>query len=118
MPQQPSSSKKTIVIIIIIIVLAVLAYFYFSGNPSASQSDTLEQSGGEQLSQEAEIAGARVLALLNQISSLKIDVSIFNDPVYKSLVDYSIEIPEQKIGRVNPFAPLPGFIETIPKVKK
>lgn len=98
--------------------MAVLAYFYFSGNPSSSSSDTLEQSGGEQSSQEAEIAGARVLALLNQISSLKIDVSIFSDPVYKSLVDYSIEIPEQKIGRVNPFAPLPGFIETIPKVKK
>ena len=48
----------------------------------------------------------RVLSLLNQINSLKIDTSIFNSLVYRSLVDYSITIPEQNVGRPNPFAPI------------
>ncbi len=102
--QQQKSSKKPIIVIVIIIILALIAYFYFSGSPSDSSSTSLvEQKSPE--SADADAAGVRVLSLLNQISSLKIDTSIFDNPTYKSLVDYSITVPEQNVGRPNPFAP-------------
>ena len=40
----------------------------------------------------------------------ELDPAIFKDPAYKSLVDYSITIPEENVGRQNPFAPLSGFV--------
>lgn len=110
---QQKSSKKSIIIVVVIIILALIAYFYFSGTPSDSSSSTLDMQSPE--SKDAEVAGARVLSLLNQINSLKIDTAIFNDPTYKSLVDYSVEIPEQNVGRPNPFAPLSGTVLSVPK---
>ncbi len=64
----------------------------------------LEFEGGK------ESIGADVLGLLNQIQSLKIDSSIFRSAVYKSLQDFSVEVPPEGVGRDNPFAPFPGYI--------
>ncbi len=104
---QQSSSKKTFIIIIVIIAVAALIYFYNLGNSSADSASSLQESGA---SAETQAVGSRVLSLLNQISSLKIDSSIFTSASYKSLVDYTIAIPEQNIGRPNPFAPIPGSV--------
>lgn len=105
MNQQAKSSKKTFLILIVIIVVAALIYFYTMGNPTDNSSLTRTDTAG---SIEAQNVGSRVLVLLNQINSLKIDSSIFSSDAYRSLVDYSITIPEQPVGRPNPFAPLPG----------
>lgn len=105
MNTQQSSSKKTFIILIVIIVVAALIYFYTLGNSAADSASTLQQ---DSVSSETQAVGSRVLSLLNQISSLKIDASIFNNPSYQSLVDYTVSIPEQNIGRPNPFAPLSG----------
>jgi uncharacterized protein YpmS len=105
MNQQPKSSKKTFIILIIIIVIALLIYFYTMGNPTENSSLVQTNTAG---SQDAQNVGSRVLVLLNQINSLKIDSAIFTSATYKSLVDYSIVIPEQPVGRQNPFAPIPG----------
>ncbi len=98
------SSKKTIAIIVIIILVALLAYFYYEGNAPVSNS-SLETTAA---SADAQAVGGRVLSLLNQIRSLKIDTSVFKDPSYQTLRDYSVQIPQEDVGRPNPFAPLPG----------
>lgn len=104
---QKSSSKSTFIIIIVIIIVALGIYFYYSGTPDANTNSSLQAQNTPEAS-DAQLVGSRVLSLLNQINSLKIDTSIFNSTVYKSLVDYSIAIPEQNVGRPNPFAPIPG----------
>lgn len=97
------SSKKTLFIIIAIVVIAGIAYFYYQGStPSTSSTLTQAPSAADQA------IGTRVLDLLNQIRTLRIDTSIFKDPAYATLRDYSVAIPPQDVGRVNPFAPLPG----------
>ena len=111
-PQQ-KSSKKTFIALIIIIVIAVLIYFYTMGNPTDNSS--LVQTTAVAGSEDAQRVGTRVLTLLNQINSLKIDASIFTSATYKSLVDYTITIPEQPVGRPNPFAPLPGSVSATTK---
>jgi len=98
------SSNKTWIWIAIIIIVAIVGYFYLSGS-SAPASSTLVQSSGS----DSEAVGAQVLTLLNQIQSLKIDTSIFSDPGFLTLRDYSVAIPPENVGRANPFAPLPGF---------
>lgn len=96
-------SKKTLIILIVIAIVGLIIYFYITGKPSDSSVSSLET--GESAT-DAQLAGTRVLNLLNQINSLKIDSTIFESPAYKSLIDYSVAIPERSIGRQNPFAPI------------
>ncbi|MCX6715965.1 MAG: hypothetical protein NT077_03030 [Candidatus Taylorbacteria bacterium] len=93
-------SKKTIIAIVVIVVLA-LVYFYFAGGETTSTNSML-------LGAESNSVGAAELSLLNQMKSLRIDTTLFSDPAYISLVDYSTKITAQNVGRPNPFAPVPG----------
>ncbi len=79
-------------------------YFYTLGGPNDSTISSLDQQGaiGDV---DSQIIGARVLSILNQINSIKIDKTIFDDPLYKILLDHTVEIPPQNVGRVNPFDP-------------
>jgi len=103
MNTKPSSNKTTISVIAAI-VIAAIAYFYYTGSTATSTSLVASTNNAA--------VGSQVLDLLNQIQSLNIDASIFSDPGYKTLRDYSVPIPTVDVGRPNPFAPLPGFSTT------
>ncbi len=105
MKNQPSSNKKTIIIgVIIVVVLAGGWYFYGRGGSSASTSQLVSSSSD--VNPATGVVGANVLDVLNSVSSINIDTSFFSTPAYQSLVDYSIAVPSQPVGRANPFAPL------------
>ena len=95
-----SSSNKVWIIALIVIAIASLVYFYGIGGDQ-SGSGLLES----QARPEADIISGRILSLLNQIQELKIDNKLFSSAAYQSLQDYSVIIPEQNVGRPNPFAP-------------
>ena len=109
MNTQPTS-HKTWIWATVIVIAAAIGYFYFYGNSASTPSTLLSSSP----TSDSAIVGAQVLGLLNQIQSLKIDTSIFTDPGYNTLRDYSVAIPPVNVGRPNPFAPLPGFSNTAP----
>jgi hypothetical protein len=69
---------------------------YFSGG-----SDSLFTS-----SEEASPLSQEVLVALSSLHVIKLDRSIFSDPVFTSLTDFGVAIPPQQAGRRNPFAPL------------
>lgn len=98
-----TSNTKTIVTIIVVFIVILLTYFYFEGGSSTGTGSLLESSGNG-----AGSVGSSELSLLNQIQSLRIDTELFKDPVYRSLQDYSVDIPSENVGRPNPFAPVPG----------
>ena len=98
-------NKKTLIGIVIILIIAAGIYFYTSSSSPSSSSGGLLQA---EASPEASAAAARVLTLLNQIRSLRIDRTLFSDPAYQTLRDYSVPIPAVGVGRPNPFAPLFG----------
>lgn len=104
-----ASSSKSLIGIIVLVIVGALVYFFYIGN-KAPDVDSLLDS---QATPDATAASSRILALLNQISSLKIDTSLFNDPAYQSLVDYSVPIPEIPVGRNNPFAPISGVSQPL-----
>ncbi len=96
------SSRKTTIIAVVVILIAIIAYFYYNGSSSSTGALLLvSQEGGQSI-------GSSELALLNQIQSLKIDTSLFQSPVYKSLLDHTVPIPTEQVGRPNPFVPYPG----------
>lgn len=96
-------SKTPYLILFIIVIFAIGIYFYLKGS-EVDSGLTLEQ-----VNVENQAIGVKVLSTLNMLKSLKIDGEIFNTPVYKTLVDYSVGIPPLPVGRPNPFAPVPGL---------
>ena len=104
MKNKPSSNKNTIIIgVVIVVVLFGGWYFYSKGSSSASTSQLISSSPNN-TAQGA--VGADVLSILNNVSSINIDANFFQTPAYQSLVDYSIAVPPQPVGRNNPFAPV------------
>ena len=99
-PQPAGSKVKTYGVIAIVVLVFVLIYFYSSGGAPAAGNIVAGTSYGS--------IGSSELDLLNQVRSMRIDTSLFSDPAFLSLQDYSVAIAPEGVGRPNPFAPLPG----------
>lgn len=85
-----------------IVVFGVMIFVYYSYFPNGfGSSSYLEETNTDQV-------GGQVLSLLNQVEQIDIHADFFENPNFKALVDYTVPIPEEKVGRPNPFAPIPG----------
>lgn len=88
--------KNMVVIGVIIAAIVVLYYFSSSG-------------GGAVLTSSSEIespVSQEILATLGNLRTIKLDNSIFQDPLFMSLSDFGVTIPPAAAGRRNPFAPV------------
>jgi hypothetical protein len=99
--------KSTTIILVVIALLGAGIYFYYAGG-EAPESPTLG------VDSEVQASADRVLILLNQIRSLKINPDIFSSAAYQTLQDNAVPIPALPVGRTNPFAPVPGASNTNP----
>jgi hypothetical protein len=96
---------KTSLVIFSVILLLFGGYYYWS---TSSTSENAGQLTTESSSAAASsLAGREILAALRELRSLRIDSSVFESAVYKSLVDYTIATTSEPLGRLDPFAPLP-----------
>ncbi len=89
--------KKHMVLIGIIAAAAIALYFYSSRSSGALL--TSSEAVDSPVSQE-------VLATLGNLRTIKLDNSIFSDPLFMSLSDFGVSIPPAAAGRRNPFAPV------------
>ncbi|MBI4692098.1 MAG: hypothetical protein HY773_01500 [Candidatus Terrybacteria bacterium] len=104
---------RKILIIILVILILIIVYVWYSSRPAKIQPrpdaavvsvplPTGQEAGEKnQLPQAKEII--RILSLLNKV---KLDVDFFNSKSFKSLNDFSVQLPSLTSGRSNPFAPL------------
>lgn len=92
---------KNILLLVIIAVLAFVGFTIFTGgdDDSAALTSTTQKDS-------ASIAGRELLATLLELKEINLDSSIFEDPVFRSLEDFSQELVPQPTGRRNPFAPI------------
>lgn len=89
---------KNIIIIVVCLVAAFIAYtIFFTGKNQAP----LSASAPITTPVEADL-----IALLAQLKGITLDTAIFDDPIFKSLVDFGQDLVAEPIGRPNPFAPL------------
>jgi len=91
---------KTLLTILVIILIAFIGYsmFFTGGNDGSvlvSQSTSVQGGGDNAL-----------LVLLVNLKSITLDDGLFNDPAFKSLIDFGQELIPEPSGRQNPFAPV------------
>ena len=95
------SRYKNIFLFLIIFALLAAGYVYFFRGESG---DTLQISTGP--SGAATEVGRELLQLGATLRAIKLDDSIFSDPAFRALEDFSQELTPEPVGRQNPFAPL------------
>jgi hypothetical protein len=104
----------------IIIVLVVAGVGYFGYN-YLTRTDTASDVLIQQNSADTSKMGAEVLAALNQLKTLKLDGSVFQDKTFLSLRDFSKPLTSEPVGRVNPFSPIgvenAGSVKLAPNTK-
>lgn len=91
--------KKTLIYGSILAVLLVVAYFVLFAGGEGDIVTVASQDPTSAVSEE-------LIKTLTSLNTIKLDESLFSDPAFVSLSDFGVIIPEQPIGRRNPFAPL------------
>ena len=95
------SNRNKIIIGIVLIIVIGIGYTYLK-NSGQDQGATLTSE-----TRTANYADAQtILTLLNQMSKIKLDNSIFFNQIFQSLKDTSVVLVSQPTGRDNPFAPI------------
>lgn len=90
-------------ILLALIVIGAVAWYAFSSAGSAPSLTTSATAGGSGTS----TADAQLVATLLQLRTVTLNSTIFSDPAFESLQDFSTQIVPEPSGRPDPFAPLP-----------
>jgi hypothetical protein len=93
--------NKSVVIAVIIFVMVMFAYRTFFKPADLPPVDF----GAFPAEVEAnQVAGRELVELFNVLRSVTLRQELFASPLYRSLVDFSVELVPQQPGRSNPFA--------------
>lgn len=97
------SKYKNFILFGTLIAASFITYWYFTKSDGGT---SVEPVLGSDVATVA--ASNQVLILLGKLQAAagKINNSLSNDPVFRSLRDGSVEIPPGLPGRTNPFEPL------------
>lgn len=85
--------NKSVILALIILVFVIVAY-----NALFKNTLSIESEGAE-----ARNIGGDLVALFKSLEGVTLDQRLFSTTIYKSLVDFSTEIPALPVGRSNPF---------------
>jgi hypothetical protein len=104
------SKKFKIIIGVLIIPIVFFAYSTFFSREDENVKKLSVANTPTQTSVAtgvgSPIEGQEILRVLNSLKAVKMDTEFFDDKVFKSLVDFSVELAPQPAGRFNPFAPI------------
>ena len=89
--------------IITILVVLVIGFFVYSAffKPAGGDALIAQDISPAQTAVEQEL-----IALLLELRSIRLDLSVFDDPEFQSLTDFSQDLIPEPVGRPNPFVPL------------
>lgn len=90
--------KKNLVVVGIIVVAAGVLYYFYSSSSGGALLTSSDQTQSP--------VSQQILATLGNLRTIKLDNSIFSDPLFQSLSDFGVSIPPAAAGRRNPFAPV------------
>jgi TolA-binding protein len=107
-----SKLKKIIFTIVALIIIFVVYAVFIKKDPSVDPLIT----GAERSGPSAQLLGTQISQALLRIEQIKLDKTIFNNELYRSLQDRSIPIEQEPKGRQNPFAPI-GAISPVSAVR-
>lgn len=93
-----SNSLKNITSILVVATVAFLGYYLFIQKDA---TDLALEEGGTVASLFAQVQ--KYIDRNRELQRIKLDTEMLNDERFRSLVGYSAEVPEQEVGRDNPF---------------
>ncbi len=82
-----------------IVLVLYVGYSYFLA-PSEGPVLTVTET--------ASSPDADLVALLFELKNIRLDNTLFTDPVFRALKDFGQDLVAEPVGRNNPFAPLNG----------
>lgn len=103
--KRQSNIGRTIVIGILVLVVVIGGYALFVGLPKTG-TNQLTSLVTAPATEESDKIRAELYALLAEMQDLRIDSAIFSDPRFAALIDWSVPISPQPVGRPNPFLPI------------
>ncbi|MCK5059627.1 MAG: hypothetical protein KAR00_00560 [Candidatus Pacebacteria bacterium] len=86
-------NRGTITLILIAAVIFWVYTVFFRGAP-------------KDFTQPTNLIGKSAIEMLNRLNSITLDGSVFSSPAFHELKDFELVLPEQPVGRSNPFAPV------------
>ena len=89
--------RHKVIILLVGVGIAGIAWFGMTSSGPAPLLTTETVGGGP---------GQELVETLLALRSVKLDGTIFSEPAFTQLQDYSQPIRQEPIGRENPFAPL------------
>jgi hypothetical protein len=95
------SQHKILTALIALVVFGLGWYVLSGGSSSPATLTTTVATGGS-------AADKNLVSTLLALRAVKLDGTIFSDPGFTSLKDFSTQIVPEPVGRPNPFAPLPS----------
>lgn len=95
------SNNKLATIAVAIVIAGALWYGFSGSSPSPALLGT-ETAGGAVNAEDQDL-----VATLLKLRSVTLTGTIFSSQVFVGLHDFSTEITQEPVGRVNPFAPIP-----------
>jgi hypothetical protein len=103
--------KKYIYIVVGLLVLwVVYTQVFAAGAPFASilsvGSSTMSQEKANEIFKEQ----TQLAAELHFLDTIRFDPTFFQNPLFSGLIDFSKPLPEEPVGRPNPFAPVSGTV--------
>ncbi len=98
--------KKIILTVVVLIALFIIYAVFIKPDPVNEPLVSGRPAAGTVGQEDAQTLGNQISQALLRIEQIKLDKSIFNNDIYRSLQDRSQPITDEPIGRPNPFAPL------------
>ena len=81
----------------------IAGVLWLGNTPAQSEAALIQKS---EVSTESIAVRDELLGLLAALKMVQLDTSFFDDPNYRSLIDWSVAIKSQPVGRRNPFLPV------------
>lgn len=96
--QQPQGSiaKRWMMILGIVAILAGGYYWFVLRTEPVPSAPT----------QAARVPGQRNIILLRELEVINLSSQLFDSTAFQSLIDYTVTITPEPLGRSNPFAPI------------
>ena len=101
MEEQANKRQKFLMVVLIVVVIGAVIFFISFNSSNIVISEMTFDDFGNPI--ETLAVGQDLINLLDRLQSVELDSSIFNSPAFKSLTDYSIQLPTIPQGRLNPF---------------
>ena len=95
-----TSILRNKLLLIVIIIVVIGGAWYGLTSSSSGSAAVLSSSGPDTSGDEA------IISSLQSLQAISLSGTIFSDPAYKTLKDYTTAIVPVPAGRADPFAPI------------